>query len=188
MRHMICAIAVLAIMTSLNAYLQYPGSDALVYRDNSLQPTNNNLTNFLYTQNYLPSDLPGNTLRDEYNTFTSDVPSDQPSYNSCAKQCSTHYEAVCGLDYQNYFNMCHALCANTKVRNFGRCNISGFNFGDCGRCANTPTAAVCGSDGISYPNACYATCSGRTVASTSCCCGSSTCCFGEISDFLLRTK
>ena len=188
MRQMICAVAFLAVMTSLNAYLQYPGSDGIIFRDNSLQPTNQALTNFIYTQNYLPVDLPGNNLRDEYNTFTSDVPTQQPYYNSCAKQCTTNYTPVCGLDYQNYTNSCHALCNNTKVRNFGRCNITGFGFGDCGRCANSVTAPVCGSDGVSYPNACFATCSGRTVAAATCCCGSTTCCLGEVQDFVNRTK
>lgn len=181
------ALTLLALVASLNAYLQFPGAQQLIFRDNSLQPYNRDLSDFIQEADYLPVDFPGNFRRDEYNTFTSYDPARQPIYTSCTKQCSVNYEPVCGNDNQTYYNTCHALCNSTTVSSFGVCNLSGFRFGNCGRCANSSTVPVCGANGRSFPNACFATCAGVTFTAQ-CCCGSATCCLGEVNDFLNITK
>lgn len=187
MNRIVRTLALLAIITNLNAYLLPKGSQSFIYRDNSLQPYNRPLSNWIHTADFLPSDIPGNYLRDQYNTFTADEPT-RPYYASCTKQCSTSYEPVCGQDDQTYFNLCHALCNSTRLSSIGSCTKTGYAFGDCGKCANSVTSPVCGSDGRSYPNVCFATCSGLATTTDGCCCGTPGCCFGEVNDFLYRTK
>lgn len=187
MNRVIQTFAILAVMTSFSAYLTPEGDKPLYFRDNSLQPYDQQLSNAIYTVNYLPSDIPGNYVRNEYNTFTADQPT-RPLYESCTKQCSTTNNPVCGQDNQTYFNLCHALCNSTKLRSLGACVNTGFAFGDCGKCANSLTDPVCGSDGLNYPNQCFARCSGLSTFTGGCCCGTPGCCFGAINTFLYRTK
>ena len=104
-------------------------------------------------------------------------------YKKCINDCSRVYDPVCGRNIVTYKNLYHWLCDGSTIKYIGKCNTTGYVFGDCNNKYHRSTVSpVSGPNNVSYTNNCFATCAVVDIKDDTYCCGDDTCWMYDIID------